>query len=270
MRAGKVSPATEAELHAYLDGELDPARIEVVEAHFLRDDPDAMRFGTYRRHSDLMRRVYGKLDVQPLSDAMLPQAPVATPAEVRRSGRGGWLLALLMALALGIAAGWFGQLEYAQRFETEVPTALEEALAAYRIAQSDRPAGVEVMGGAARTTLEWLNREFGFAAKSPSLPEEGFEVISGQLVPSPAGVAAHLLLREGSGERLSLYVRPGGAQELTPFETGFAAPMPMVMWDSGGASLVLVGEQPEERLLEVAEAIQTSLVAPAPRPEETS
>lgn len=267
-------PVSEAELHAYLDGELTPGRIAAVEAHFLEDDADAARFGAYRRQSDLMRRVYGKIDAQPLAGGLLPADTTQATARPVGSGRRGWLLALVVLLGLGAggAAGWFGREVYEQTFAPDTASAtstvLDEALAAHQIGLGDRPAEVEVMGGAGRSTLDWLAREFGFSARNPTLPQQGFEIAAGRLVPSPAGIAAHLLLRDLAGERLSLYVRPGGAEAFTGFRTPPGTSEPMVAWQAGGASLVLVGDLPGDRLRRIAGAIQSSLVAPASRSDE--
>jgi anti-sigma factor RsiW len=260
------APVTESELHAYLDGELTPARIDEVEAHFLADEADALRFGIYRRQSDLMRRLYGQLKRQPVSNELLPLIPAVVRLRPRRSWLGSLFVSLLV-LTLGGAAGWFGHLYYDQ-MKAAVAAPLNEALAAHRISIQRRPTGVEVLGGDGRATLEWLGREFGFRTTSLDPELVGFTLLGGELIPSPVGIAAQLQLRAGPDERLTLYVQPGGSREITPFRSASAPRERMVSWQANGASLVLVGRLPEEEMTTIAEAIQAGLVEPAEPADE--
>lgn len=255
-----LAPVTESELHAYLDGELTPARIDAVEAHFLADEADAIRFGIYRHQSNLMRRLYGELKHQPVSNELLPLIPTVVRLRPRRTPLGALLLSLVV-LTLGAAAGWLGQMYY-ERITAGVAAPLNEALAAHRISIQRRPTGVEVLGGDGRATLEWLGREFGFRTTNPNPELVGFTLIGGQLVPSPVGIAAQLQLRAGPDERLTLYVQPGGSSEITPFRSASAPRERMVSWQANGASLVLVGRLAEGDMATIAEAVQAGLIEP--------
>lgn len=249
---------TESELHAYLDGELAPARIEAVEAHFLADDADALRFGTYRRQADLMRRLYSQLNRQPLSNDMLPLIQTVDRTTPRRARLRSFLVPLAV-LALGGVAGWFGQAYYGQMvMGGSAP--LNEALAAHRISIQDRPTGIEVLGGDGRSTLAWLAQEFGFQADGPEPDAAEFTLVGGQLVPSGVGIAAQLLLHGGPGERLTLYVQPGGAEEFTAFQSVATPGERMVTWEANGAILVLVGGLADDRLRTLAAAVQAALI----------
>jgi anti-sigma factor RsiW len=262
------APVTESELHAYLDGELTPARIDAVEMHFLADESDALRFGIYRRQSDLLRRLYGQLRRQPVPNELLPLIPTVVRMRPRRSPLR-WVLVSLAVLAAGAAAGWFGHLSYEQtKLSGTAP--LNEALAAHRISIQRRPTGVEVLGGDGRATLDWLGREFGFQTTGPSPDLAGLTLVGGQLVPSAVGIAAELQLRAGRDERLTLYVQPGGTAELTPFRSASAPRERMVAWQSNGATMVLVGRLPEDEMQTIAAAIQTGLIgSPADAEEPT-
>lgn len=250
---------TESELHAYLDGELTSARVDAVEAHFLADESDAMRFGIYRRQSDLIRRLYSQVDRQPVANDLLPLIP--TVVRIRpKPKRLRLILVPLVVLMVGAAAGWFGRPYYEEMQIEAAP--LNEALAAHRISQRSRPTGIEVLGGDGRATIEWLEREFDFQTTSPDPNAVGFSIVGGQLIPSTVGIAAQLQLRAGPDDRLTLYIQPGGAAELTAFRSATAPRERMVTWQASGATLVLVGGLPEARLRAVAEAIQTVLIGP--------
>jgi anti-sigma factor RsiW len=49
---------TEEELHAWLDGELPPERMDAVEAHLAAHPEDAARLEAYRADGDALARVF--------------------------------------------------------------------------------------------------------------------------------------------------------------------------------------------------------------------
>ena len=64
--SGTRNPVTEAELHAWLDGELPEERLADVERH-LADNPEiAQRFERYRAQRSLLGQSFGPLIDQPL------------------------------------------------------------------------------------------------------------------------------------------------------------------------------------------------------------
>ena len=66
-----VEPVTEAELHAYFDGELSPERRGAVEAYLGNHPEDADRLESYRGQDILIRRAYRTLAERPLSPRLL-------------------------------------------------------------------------------------------------------------------------------------------------------------------------------------------------------
>ncbi|WP_042695328.1 anti-sigma factor, partial [Azospirillum sp. B506] len=70
--SGTRDPVTEAELHAWLDGELPEERLAEVESH-LADNPEvAQRFERYRAQRSLLGQSFGPLIDQPLPDCLTP------------------------------------------------------------------------------------------------------------------------------------------------------------------------------------------------------
>ena len=89
-----VDPVTEAELHAYFDGELSPERRGAVEAYLGNHPEDADRLESYRGQDILIRRAYRTLAERPLSPRLLG---VVTRRETPH--RRGWWQALAAAAA---------------------------------------------------------------------------------------------------------------------------------------------------------------------------
>jgi DNA-directed RNA polymerase specialized sigma24 family protein len=100
----------EAELHAYLDGELSGARFEAVETYLEATRSALARLWAYQRQGDLIRRLYLPLLNRPLPPDLLVPAAHAVAAPPRRS----WMKALIAAgvlvlLCLGGAGGWLAR-----------------------------------------------------------------------------------------------------------------------------------------------------------------
>ena len=62
---------TEAELHAYFDGELAPERRHMVETYLLAHPEEAQRLESYRGQDLLIRRAFRPLAERPLPARML-------------------------------------------------------------------------------------------------------------------------------------------------------------------------------------------------------
>jgi RNA polymerase sigma-70 factor, ECF subfamily len=109
LRAGRDG-IHEAELHAYLDGELSGGRVQMVETYLEGTRSALARLWAYQRQGDLIRRLYLSLLNRPLPPDLLLPAEEASTAKSRPS----WLKALIAAgvlvlLCLGGAGGWLAR-----------------------------------------------------------------------------------------------------------------------------------------------------------------
>src|SRR5262249_39504357 len=99
------APILEAELHAYVDGELPADRRAAGEAGLEAKPQDARRVPAWRAQADLINACY----------AGVAQEPIPPRLDVERLGRRErrWPLlavaAVVAAFVLGGLAGWFGR-----------------------------------------------------------------------------------------------------------------------------------------------------------------
>src|SRR5262249_12196993 len=99
------APILEAELHAYVDGELPADRRAAVEAWLAANPQDAARVSAWRAQADLINARYGGV----------VQEPIPRRLDLDRLGRIDRrrpllaIAAVLLAFVLGGAAGWFGR-----------------------------------------------------------------------------------------------------------------------------------------------------------------
>lgn len=254
---GARPSVSEAELHAYLDGEMAPERIETLERFFREHPQELARFRDYHEQGDLIRKVYGPLLKRPLPagfalPALAEAAPQARPSSRR------WLAALAAALALllvGSAAGWLAQ-SYLQ-FGHD-PALVRAASEAHRVYVVERRHPVEVPGSEEAHLVEWLSNRLGVSLAAPDLTEFGYQLIGGRLLPAVVGPAAQLMYESTDGRRLTLYVRPSGEEPPTGFRFEQQGELSAFYWREPDASFAVLAELSREELLPLARFIYTT------------
>src|SRR5689334_14782329 len=120
-------PVTEEELHAYVDGELAADRSAAVEAWLDAHPEDAARIAAWRTQAEAIRARYASVANEPVP----PRFDLATLARKDRRWSRAAAAAVLAALIIGGASGWFGR----GYFEAAGPTrnVTLEAFEAHRL-----------------------------------------------------------------------------------------------------------------------------------------
>ena len=200
------APVSEAELHAYADGRLEPARRSAVEAWLAARPEEAERIADYRRLSDALRVAYDPLLAEPV-----PQRLV----RVRRSWKryamaAGWAV---LGVLVGLFAGW--KLHDAQ--PGPAPSADLGAVMARRAAMAHATYSpevrhpVEVGADQEAHLVAWLSKRLGAPVRAPKLDDVGYSLVGGRLLPGDNGPVAHFMYQCTQGTRVTLYVRTEAA-----------------------------------------------------------
>jgi anti-sigma factor RsiW len=195
-----LSPPSDEELHAYVDGELSRDRQQQVEA-FLESDPESYeRVRQWRRAAQMLRMdLFHAVTENP--DPLLDLTRVKTNVRERSRAR---ILALAVLASVFVSAtsgGWL------LRGYQGAPVPMADAVEAYRVFASDANRPVE-LGAAESVKLQrWLSKRLGRSVTFPDLHEDGFDLLGGRLLSTPEGPAALVFYQDQEGERVSLYVR---------------------------------------------------------------
>ncbi|WP_238345869.1 anti-sigma factor family protein [Luteimonas saliphila] len=195
----------DSELHAYVDGRLDPARHADVEAWLAAHPQHAARVADWKRDAERLRALHAHPEHW-ASNIALDPAHVRNRLRSRRRARLGIAAALLLAFGMGSGAGW--QARESRPVQASLPMA--DALAAYRqFVNADAPP-MEFDASRSDDLQRWLRRHFGEAGRVPDLSAAGYRLMGGRLLSTEQGVAAMLVYQEGSGARVGFYLRPRG------------------------------------------------------------
>lgn len=243
-------PITEADLHAWVDGQLDAGRRAEVEAWLAARPEERARAEAWARDSQALRAH--------LAPVMEEPVPVRIPTH--RPGSGGawrsWAAAAAMGV-LGLGLGWFvrGQLE------RPVPVSVAaraqafavRAAVAHGVYSPEVRHPVEVGADQHDHLVAWLSKRMGAPMKAPNLGTIGFELVGGRLLPGERGPSAQFMYQDGAGVRLTLYVakeNAGGRDTAFRFEQ--AGGVNVFYWIDGPFGYALSSGIDKPRLQQVA------------------
>jgi len=103
-------PITDADVNAYVDGQLAPSRAPAIEEALARDPALAARVADLRRQNATLHDAFDPWLEEPLPDRLIVAAAGAAPAGRRAAPK--WLgitTAAAASLIVGIALGWLGR-----------------------------------------------------------------------------------------------------------------------------------------------------------------
>ena len=288
-------PVTDADVIAYLDGELDDARVHDVERSLAADPVVAAQTDTWRRQNDMVRAAFGRIAVEPLPTALSGQRrdhgrPVAGPLppgpapirltvadrsrvqRLRRQRQTRTIAATVMAFVSGgvVAVTASSLISTAPQLLVQtVPltppgfpdSARRMALRALETHATfiGRHAPPPDITAADRAKLaDLLVDVLHVDADAPDLTREGFKLVGARLTPGEQGPASWVLYQDDSGDRVSLFLTRLVAAESTPrYEEDFRSGT--IFWTAAGYGVAVTGPRDRDRLSRIATLVRTAL-----------
>jgi anti-sigma factor RsiW len=248
-----AAPASEEELHAFLDGQLDACRREEVRAFLDTSATAATRLALWRRDAEGLRAALAGIETWPAN-------PSLDPAVIRRRLRGRALqrasraACLLLALGLAALAGWYARGAYVG----PAIKPMQDAMDAYRVFAAGREHSVE--HDAPRSSLpSWLSASLGHRVVLPDLSSFGFKLLGGRLLATSEGAAAMVLYEADTGQRISFYLRP--SKHFIPGTKGWREDdgLRARYWYWGGYGFAVVGRADDPRTGEIERTFPTAM-----------
>lgn len=264
------SPQDEAELHAYVDGRLDPRRRAAVQARLEADAEAAQLVRAWAQQRDALRALHSGLLQEP-APAPLQHAAQQLHSRSSRLAQwqrwGGMAAAVLVAFGLG----WAGHAHWGQPQQLATANAprtvqafAQQAVLAHAVYAPEVRHPVEVDAGQQQHLVQWLSKRLDRPLKIPNLGAQGYELVGGRLLPGDQGARAQFMYQDAQGERITLYVGAVPA-ESTPqaSETAFrytsTGGFASFYWVDQGFGYALAGKLPRAGLLTLAEAVYRQL-----------
>ena len=249
-------PITEADLLAYVDDQLDPARRIEVEEHLARDPEAAARVMADLKDRDVLRLLHG---------APLPRPPEAMLGAAARLERAlawqefGLKLRRIAAVVALIGFGWLahGQVGLGisdSEASPKPPAFVEDARHAHEtalirarmISQHERP----------DYDPAEIRAETGIAVPTP--PAD-WRVVDAQVFPSRFGHSVELVLDADALGRVSLFAARSPSFGVIAPTLARSAAGTTAYWQSGELVYALTGSAPEAAIQRAAAQLNTSL-----------
>ena len=251
-------PITEEDLHAYVDGGLDDARMAAV-GGYLADHPEiAETLAAYSADRGTLRDA-----LRPLAEAPIPPTlDVRRLLEARRGRSDAWRLpvAASLALAAGLAGGW-GMRGMAVP-QNGVAALAREAAENYRVYANDAKRPVEIAAADEPKLVEWVSDRLQRRVVPPNLTAAGFRLLGGRLVTTPHGPAAMFLYEGAKSERLAVMVRPMANDKTTRMSEHGDHGVGGVAWADKGLGYSLVGWASARELHPIADEVRRAAESP--------
>jgi len=195
-------PIDDAARNAFVDGQLDDAGRQAMEAYLRAHPEEAEELAAWARDAERLRML--------ADQERLPPNPALDPAAVRarlraRSRRKLAMAAsLAAALVIGGIAGWgVRDTVLASRM---LP--MQDAVQAYRLFASADAPRPDVRADTGNLQA-WLDDYFAHAQRLPDLSASGFRPVAARLLATDQGPAA-IVIYENAGQRATFYIRPPG------------------------------------------------------------
>lgn len=260
-------PITDADLSAYLDGELGADRRAEVEA-WAREHPDAAaRLRLWAADRAALRARFDPVLDEPvpprLAEATRASVPVRGVAWTRWAAA-----AAIFALGglTGAALTWRAAPE-PLRAGTVQPW-VQRAAFAHNVYVPENRHAVEVKAQEEHLA-RWLTRRLDVQVKLFDLRAQGFELVGGRLLPDAGRPSAQLMYQQigeppagAKPQRVTVYLRKPEDGTPASFRYEQQGELGMFYWVEGAhegrpaCGYALVGALPRERLLELALAIE--------------
>lgn len=247
------SPVTEEELHAYVDGELPPERLEAVTAWLAAHADQAGLVAAWRTQADGIRTRYGAVVNEPVPERL------ALDQVMKRDRAGGrsWAAlasaAALVAFMIGGGAGWMAR-GAAAAAPTDFETFTSEALDAYKLYVVEVRHPVEVPGSERAHLTQWLSKRLGADLRVPDLQSIGLKLVGGRLLPGPTGAAGFYMYEGASGERFTIYCAKADAPQ-TAFRFKDGDSSSAFYWVDDKIAYVVSGPSNRDQLENVTKSV---------------
>ncbi len=261
------APITEADLHAYVDRQLTPARRAEVEQFLSTRSDERQRVNDWQRQNEMLRRLLDPVLEEPLP-LRLPLRPAATVAAWRGLAAG-------VAIAvISASSAWFvrGSIDgdtarlasMSPASTTELGGFARRAAVAHVVFSPDVRRPVEVGADQEQQLVAWLSKRLGTEVKPPNLTQIGYELIGGRLLPGGSGPVAQFMYHDATGQRLTLYVTREApklaGQPETAFRFGQDGPVNVFYWVDKNFGYAISGGADRQELLRVSQEVYRQLV----------
>ena len=249
-------PITEADLQAWVDGQLTPERAEQIAAWLAVHPEDARRLETYRAQTATLREAFAPIAAEPLPPRLDLRLYTARdrPA-ARRAMAAAGMTAMLLT---GAASGWMLR-DLTGPATVGTAALAREAAASYAVYADDSVRPVEISATDLPALNAWFSKRLSRRIAAPDLRAAGLRLVGGRLVATEHGAGCFYLYVDGAGQRIALYIRPMEFQGTDSMVRRNQDGVRGWTWADDGLGFGVFGARSEQSLRAFANAVRESV-----------
>lgn len=247
---------TEAELHAYVDGELAQGEHAEIEALLAAAPAEFAAARAYRELNDALEARYAGRLSEPVPPQMLHAASRIRPQRPQARRLAQAAAVLLMVAAAGVA-GYIGRGLVNQPASLE-PAFVLNAIGAHTVYLPEVRHPVEV-GATEEHLIRWLTKRVGAPVRAPSLASSGWKLMGGRLLPDQGQAAAQFMYEDATGRRFTLYIRRETRLANTAFRFVEHGQFGAFYWIDHPLGYALAGRLTRDELMHLANLVYAKL-----------
>ena len=209
------------DLHALVDGQLDPARLAEVLSWLQTHPEDAARVAQWQGQRLQLRQLHRSLEMDDATSASMTRAVLSDGYQRRPVW---WqAVAAVILLSLGVMGGrlWSTAANDPNTLIANEPRFVRDAVIAHAVFVPEARHPVEVTANDEAHLVQWLTRRLGAPVKAPVLLPQGFRLLGGRLLPGIEAPRAQFMYEDAKGRRLTLYVTVLEKDRSTPQAAAF-------------------------------------------------
>lgn len=252
------NPIRDADLHAYVDGQLSEARRIQVEAYLVQNAEARNRVQRYQELNHALRTRFDSVAKEPIPARLLRPTPVKRGFMPRSvAAAASWLLiggVIGAALQYGLTPSGIPEIEV---------DLIRPAAFAHVVYTPEVRHPVEVAADQEAHLVNWLSKRLHTDIRAPNLSELGYHLVGGRLLPSTNRMAAQFMYEDGNASRITLYVRTGTwEKQEAAFRYAYEDGVGVFYWIVGATGYAISGSVDKPELLRIAIAAYRELGLP--------
>jgi anti-sigma factor RsiW len=253
-------PIGEEELHAYVDGQLPPERLDAVTRHLQAHPEAADRVAAFAAQRGMLRAALAPIAAEPVPPQLALQTLVVQRLAARRTV---WRVAAAVVLAFGLggAGGWLLRGPFGGGPPNEITQLAREAIANHVVYTADRRRPTELGAEQREDLARWVSNRLNHRVAPPDMSGSGFHYMGGRLAATPQGPAGLFMYQNADSVRLTVFVLPmPHATDHGPRDVDVGR-MAGCAWIDKGVGYTVVAPVSTDELHRLTEAVRRQLDA---------
>lgn len=259
----------ERDLHAYVDGLLEPERARKVQDYLKRHPDKAQQVNDYAEYNEVLREAFERQAAEPVPRRLLailerPPSPV-WPAFAKfaalgvlcvMSAGGGWLAAYKSGAVVPSGES------LTQNFLQQIALNASAPFEAMPVEKLNIHAPVQT------DPLNWLTQKVALEMEAPDLTAAGYTMQSRRLISEGAQEFVELTYVNSSGDAVRLYLKTRWEKDAPTLEFVQQNQQSIAFWEEGPLVYALSGALDRERAVKIAELVRNSMTTVSPNPPQ--